>query len=181
MGVNYFDKSVKDTRIGHAGQSDYVNHYGPWVVGIIQKTWQPVVSIPHDVLRDVGEDARGTPAASQSSQPDLRVDRVEHRNLRKSPTFAQEMSLIPLAWVKPWDERRLRDVPSFSAHVARQSGFSNLFQEVLGIQIISYVARWRVIKSGNIAIWIHVGLVEIFRAGGPVGTAMVFSQCANQC
>ncbi|MEA9659276.1 hypothetical protein [Xanthomonas campestris] len=33
MGVNYFDKSVKDTRIGHAGQSEYVNHYGPWVVG----------------------------------------------------------------------------------------------------------------------------------------------------
>ncbi|MEA9656631.1 hypothetical protein VDF32_21390, partial [Xanthomonas campestris pv. raphani] len=33
IGVNYFDKSVKDTRIGHAGQSDYVNHYGPWVVG----------------------------------------------------------------------------------------------------------------------------------------------------
>ena len=59
-------------------------------------------SIPHDVLRDVGEDARGTPAASQSSQPDLRADRVDHRNLRKSPTFAQEMSLIPLAWVKPW-------------------------------------------------------------------------------
>lgn len=78
-------------------------------------------------------------------------------------------------------ERRLRDVSSFSTNLAHQSGFSNLFQEVLGIQIISYVARWRVIKSGNIAIWIHVGLVEIFRAGGPVGTAMVSSQCANQC
>lgn len=91
------------------------------------------------------------------------------------------MSVIPLAWVKPWDERRLRDVPSFSANVAHQSDFSNLFQEVLGIQIISYVARRHVIKRGHIAIWVHIGLVKIFRAGGPVRTAVVFSQCANQC
>lgn len=33
MGVNFFDKAAKSTRIGHAGQSDYANHYGPWVIG----------------------------------------------------------------------------------------------------------------------------------------------------
>ncbi|MDO5610204.1 MAG: hypothetical protein Q4G62_05430, partial [Pseudomonadota bacterium] len=36
MGVNYFDKSPADVRLGHNGNSDYPNYYGAWIISTIE-------------------------------------------------------------------------------------------------------------------------------------------------
>lgn len=41
---------------------------------VLRLEWHPVVPVPHDVLRKVGEVERGGLTAPQSSQPDMRVD-----------------------------------------------------------------------------------------------------------
>ncbi|WDJ41356.1 XVIPCD domain-containing protein [Xanthomonas campestris] len=115
MGVNYFDKSVKDTRIGHAGQSDYVNHYGPWVVGtaaIYERHYnkskpgepeQPMIldmqrlGFKEEILEhngvDLGSDTRPMPYLDSSTQP-LTPGLFQHSkdtHLHVSPISAQAL------------------------------------------------------------------------------------------
>ncbi|WP_238148507.1 XVIPCD domain-containing protein [Xanthomonas campestris] len=115
MGVNYFDKSVKDTRIGHAGQSDYVNHYGPWVVGtaaIYERHYnkskpgepeQPMIldmqrlGFKEEILEhngvDLGSDTRPMPYLDSSTQPPTPglFQHSKDTHLHVSPISAQEL------------------------------------------------------------------------------------------
>ncbi|MCD0278817.1 hypothetical protein JWH04_07660 [Xanthomonas melonis] len=91
MGANFFDKDAKSTRIGYTGQSDYANHYGPWVVGTAaiyerhynkQKAGEPEQPMILDMQRlglkeevlerngiDLGSDTRPMPYLDSSTQP----------------------------------------------------------------------------------------------------------------
>ncbi|MDC8747717.1 hypothetical protein NY751_16895 [Xanthomonas campestris] len=115
MGVNYFDKSAKDTRIGHAGQSDYVNHYGPWVVGtaaIYERHYnkskpgepeQPMIldmqrlGFKEEILEhngvDLGSDTRPMPYLDSSTQPPTPglFQHSKDTHLHVSPISAQEL------------------------------------------------------------------------------------------
>ena len=115
MGVNYFDKSVKDTRVGHAGQSDYVNHYGPWVVGtaaIYERHYnkskpgepeQPMIldmqrlGFKEEILEhngvDLGSDTRPMPYLDSSTQPPTPglFQHSKDTHLHVSPISAQEL------------------------------------------------------------------------------------------
>ncbi|WP_416204236.1 XVIPCD domain-containing protein [Xanthomonas euvesicatoria] len=115
MGVNYFDKSVKDTRIGHAGQSDYVNHYGPWVVGtaaIYERHYnkskpgepeQPMIldmqrlGLKEEILErngiDLGSNTRPMPYVDSSTQPPTPglFQHSKNTHLHVSPITAREL------------------------------------------------------------------------------------------
>ncbi|MCC8538858.1 XVIPCD domain-containing protein [Xanthomonas axonopodis pv. poinsettiicola] len=115
MGVNYFDKSVKDTRIGHAGQSDYVNHYGPWVVStasIYERHYnktkpgepeQPMIldmqrlGLKEEILErngiDLGSDTRPIPYLDSSTQPPTPglFQHSKNTHLHVSPITAREL------------------------------------------------------------------------------------------
>lgn len=119
MGVNYFDKSVKDTRIGHAGQSDYVNHYGPWVVGTAaiyerhynkSKPGEPEQPMILDMQRlgfneeilehngiDLGSDTRPMPYLDSSTQPPTPglFQHSKDTHLHVSPISAQALEQEP--------------------------------------------------------------------------------------
>ncbi|QHG86990.1 MULTISPECIES: XVIPCD domain-containing protein [Xanthomonas] len=91
MGANFFDKDAKSARIGYTGQSDYANHYGPWVVGtaaIYERHYnkskpgepeQPMIldmqrlGLKEEILErngiDLGSDTRPMPYLDSSTQP----------------------------------------------------------------------------------------------------------------
>lgn len=115
MGVNFFDKVAKSTRIGHAGQSDYANHYGPWVVGtaaIYERQYnkprpgdpeQPMIldmqrlGLKEEVLErngiDLGSDTRPMPYLDSSTQPPTPglFQHSKNTHLHVSPISVQEL------------------------------------------------------------------------------------------
>nr|WP_304945361.1 XVIPCD domain-containing protein [Xanthomonas euvesicatoria] len=150
MGANYFDKSVKDTRIGHAGQSDYVNHYGPWVVGTAaiyerhynkSKPGEPEQPMILDMQRlgfneeilehngiDLGSDTRPMPYLDSSKQPPTPglFQHSKDTHLHVSPISAQALE----------QELRERDPqsPRSPAQTPSQPGHPDhaLYQQIKG-------------------------------------------------
>ncbi|TWQ52860.1 hypothetical protein FQJ93_21100, partial [Xanthomonas vasicola] len=115
MGANFFDKDAKSTRIGYTGQSDYANHYGPWVVGtaaIYERHYnkpkpgdpeQPMIldmqrlGLKEEVLErngiDLGSDTRPMPYLDSSTQPPTPglFQHSKNTHLHVSPITAREL------------------------------------------------------------------------------------------
>ncbi|PPV08708.1 hypothetical protein XBLMG947_0237 [Xanthomonas bromi] len=115
MGTNFFDKDAKSTRIGHTGQSDYANHYGPWVVGTAAiyerhynkpKPGEPEQQMILDMRRlgfkedilerngiDLGSNTRPMPYLDSSTQPPAPglFQHSKNTHLHISPITAREL------------------------------------------------------------------------------------------
>ncbi|MEB1626835.1 hypothetical protein VDR09_13230, partial [Xanthomonas campestris pv. campestris] len=115
MGANFFDKDAKSTRIGYTGQSDYANHYGPWVVAtaaIYERHYnkqkpgepeQPIIlemrrlGLKEEILErngiDLGSNTRPMPYLDSSTQPPTPglFQHSKNTHLHVSPISAQEL------------------------------------------------------------------------------------------
>ncbi|WOB28392.1 MULTISPECIES: XVIPCD domain-containing protein [Xanthomonas] len=151
MGANFFDKAAKSTRIGHAGQSDYVNHYGPWVVGtaaIYERHYnkskpgepeQPMIlnmqrlGFKEEILErngiDLGSDTRPMPYLDSSKQPPTPglFQHSKDNHLYVSPISAQALE-------QELRERDPQSPPSSPAQMPSQPGHPDhaLYQQIRG-------------------------------------------------
>ncbi|CAE6698269.1 hypothetical protein CFBP1159_03570 [Xanthomonas arboricola pv. corylina] len=140
MGANFFDKDAKSTRIGYTGQSDYANHYGPWVVGTAaiyerhynkQKPGEPEQPMILDMRRlglkeeilerngiDLGSNTRPMPYLDSSTQPPTPglFQHSKNTHLHVSPISAQELEQELRARESPSQGTSLHLLPSDPGH-----------------------------------------------------------------
>nr|WP_228738054.1 XVIPCD domain-containing protein [Xanthomonas euvesicatoria] len=151
MGANFFDKPAANTRIGHAGQSDYANHYGPWVVGtaaIYERQYnkpkpgepeQPMIldmrrlGLKEEVLErngiDLGSNTRPMPYLDSSTQPPTPglFQHSKNTHLHVSPISAQELEQELRARESQSQGTSTQRLPSHPDHEDHQ-----LYQQIKG-------------------------------------------------